>query len=494
MNILFVYPEYPHTFWSYKHALKFISRKAVFPPLGILTVASMLPEEWNKRLVDLNVRALRDRDIEWADMVFVSAMLVQEKSAKEVISRCRAMGRTIVAGGPAFTTQHEKFGGVDHFVLNEAEVTLPMFLDDLAKGTLKKIYTSGQRPEITKTKPPMWQLINFKDYVTMPLQFSRGCPFNCEFCDIIIMNGRVPRTKAPEQMMAEMQGLYDAGWRKSVFIVDDNFIGNTLHVKRLLKLLIKWQKAHNYPFRLFTEASINLANDRELMRMMSAANFDKVFLGIETPNLGSLKECSKMQNTSVDLAKAVRDIQRNGMQVMGGFIVGFDNDTESVFETQVKFIQKTGIVTAMVGMLNALPQTRLWHRLEAEGRLVGSSSGENTDGTLNFVPKMGKDSLLRGYRKLVRSIYSPKRYYSRINNFLKDYNHTARGSISMREIIAFIRSIWRIGILSRERFLYWKLILKTAIWKREAFPVAVELAIMGMHFSRIAAGLARMQV
>ncbi len=490
-NILLVYPEYPQTFWSYKHALKFISKKAAFPPLGLLTVASMLPEEWGKRLVDVNVRGMEDKDIEWADMVFVSAMIVQKESAGEIIGRCKAMGKKVVAGGPAFTTQVEAFGGVDHFVLNEAEVTLPMFLKDMKKGTLKRVYSSGKRPDITKTMPPMWSLVNFKDYATMLLQYSRGCPFNCEFCDIIIMNGRVPRTKTPGQMINEVQQLYDAGWTSSVFIVDDNFIGNKESAKKMLALLIKWQKNHKYPFKFFTEASINLAADEELMRMMSAANFDKVFLGIETPNLDSLKECSKVQNTAVDLAKAVRAIHQNGMQVMGGFIVGFDSDTESIFRKQIRFIQKTGIVTAMVGMLNALPQTRLWHRLKAEGRLHGGTSGENTDGTVNFEPVMGKQALVEGYKKMVHSIYSSKNYYRRINTFLKSYKPTARGRISKDDLSAFLKSIWKIGILSRERFLYWKLILKTSVQNRKALPVAIELAIVGMHFARISQGIVK---
>ena len=491
MNILLVYPEYPHTFWSFKHALKFISKKAAFPPLGILTVASMLPEEWNKKLVDVNVRGLKDKDIEWADIVFISAMIVQKDSTRKIIGRCNAMGKTVVAGGPAFTTQAEEFKGVDHFVLNEAEVTLPMFLEDLKGGNPKKVYTSDERPDITKTKPPMWSLINFKDYMSMSLQYSRGCPFNCEFCDIIIMNGRVPRTKTPEQMINEIQQLYDAGWRGPLFIVDDNFIGNKVNAKKMLSLLINWQKKQNYPFMLSTEASVNLADDKELMRMMSKANFYKVFLGIETTNLDSLKECSKMQNTSRDLEEAVKIIHQNGMQVMGGFIVGFDSDTESVFEAQIKFIQKTGVVTAMVGMLNALPKTRLWHRLKSEGRLLGNSTGENTDGSLNFIPSMGKEKLIEGYKKVISSIYSPKEYYQRINTFIKSYKPTVQARISMMDINAFIKSIWKIGILSRERFLYWKLILKTAILKRKAFPIAVELAIVGLHFARISKVLMR---
>ncbi|MFC1704923.1 B12-binding domain-containing radical SAM protein [Nanoarchaeota archaeon] len=358
MNILLVYPKYPDTFWSFKHILGFFSRKAAFPPLGLLTVASMLPSEWNKRLVDINVRGLTDEDLAWADVVFVSAMIVQMESAQKVISQAKAQGKKVVVGGPVFTTHPDAFEGIDHFVLNESEVTLPLFLEDFKRGEAKYKYTSSERPDITKTPVPMWSLIDFKNYVTMSLQYSRGCPFNCEFCDIVVMNGRIPRTKTADQFINEIRSLYDAGWRGSLFIVDDNFIGNKRILKEeILPRLIDWQKKHKYPFALLTEASTNLADDQELMSMMSAANFNKVFVGIESPNPDSLEECGKIQNSSRDLVGAVRAIQRHGMQVMGGFIVGFDSDTESVFDSQIKFIQKTGVVTAMVGLLNAIPGT-----------------------------------------------------------------------------------------------------------------------------------------
>ncbi len=485
MNVLFVYPEYPDTFWSFKYVLKFVSKKAAFPPLGLLTIGAMLPENWQKKLVDLNVEPLEDEVIDWADMIFLSAMIVQKKSAQKIINRCRSHGKKIVAGGPAFTTQHEEFTGVDHFVLNEAEVTLPLFLDDLQKGQPEKIYTSNIRPDITATPIPLWSLINIQDYATMAVQYSRGCPYNCEFCDIVIMNGRRPRTKTPDQVKKEFQALYDAGWRKSVFIVDDNFIGNRGEVKKMLPVLIEWQKEHNHPFTLLTEASTDLANDEALMQLMSKANFFKVFLGLETPDKESLKECGKYQNASRNLAEAVDRIHRNGMQVMGGFIVGFDNDTEAIFESQISFIQQIGVVTAMVGVLTALPHTRLWHRLKAEGRLLSTATGENTDGVLNFIPKMGKETLHDGYKKILTSIYSHKQYYQRINIFIENYKPTAISQLQKQDIIAFLKSTWRIGIISRARFHYWKLLIKTFIKKRMALPIAVELAIYGLHYERI---------
>ena len=491
MKILLVYPEYPDTFWSFKYVLKFVSKKAAFPPLGLLTVGAMLPANWEKKLVDVNVEPLRDEQILWADMVFISAMIIQKKSAQEIIDRCKNLGRKVVAGGPAFTTKHEGFSGVDHFVLNEAEVTLPLFLADLAADSLKRMYVSQEKPTLTETPVPLWSLINIKDYATLAVQYSRGCPYNCEFCDIIVMNGRRPRTKSASQIKKEFQAIYDAGWRKSVFIVDDNFIGNRHEVKKMLPELIGWQKEHRFPFTLLTEASTDLANDEELMQMMSGANFFKVFLGLETTDNQSLKECGKYQNAALDLVEAVNMIHRHGMQVMGGFIVGFDNDTESIFEAQIKFIQQIGVVTAMVGMLTALPKTRLWYRLETEGRLFSESTGENTDGSFNYVPAMGVDNLIAGYRKILRTIYSPKCYYQRINTFIANYTPTVRTKIKREDLVAFYRSAWRIGIISRARFRYWGLLIKTLVKKRTALPIAVELAIYGLHYDKIARRICR---
>jgi radical SAM superfamily enzyme YgiQ (UPF0313 family) len=486
MKALLVYPYYPDTFWSLKHILPYISRKAAFPPLGLLTIAAMMPGDWEKRLVDVNVAPLRDEDLAWADMVFISAMIVQEAGAKEVISRAQAMGKCIVAGGPAFTAQPERFQGVDHFVLNEAETTLPPFLEDLARGTPKLFYTSSERPDISTTPIPLWNLINFHDYVTMSVQYSRGCPFDCEFCDIVVLNGRRPRVKPADQMMREIESLYNAGWRGHVFIVDDNFIGNIVSVKQFLPDLIDWQARHNYPFKFMTEASINLAQDGELIHMMSKANFHKVFIGIETPSMDSLKECGKKQNVAMDFPQAIKTLHQNGLQVMGGFIVGFDSDTEGIFDQQIHFIQKIGVVTAMVGILTAMPKTRLWQRLTSENRLLGNATGENTDASLNFIPTMSREALVNGYKSLLVTLYTPKCYYARINTFLKNYNPTARGKLIWSDFQAFMKSLWRIGILSRTRFHYWKLIIKTALTKRKALPVAVELAILGRHFQLVA--------
>lgn len=485
MKILLVYPEYPKTFWSFNSTLKFVGKKATFPPLGLLTIAAMFPQEWESKLVDINVSKLRDKDIVWADMVFISAMLVQQESVKEVVKRCKSFGKTIVAGGPLFWMEHKKFV-VDYYVLDEAEITLPLFLQDLAKGCAQKIYTSNEKPLLEKTPLPLWSLINLKKYATMPVQYSRGCPFDCEFCDIVAMNGRIPRTKTAKQMVAEFQALYAAGWRGSVFIVDDNFIGNKVKVKEMLRQLIEWQEKNDYPFCFLTEASVNLAEEKELMNLMSKANFYKVFLGIETPCIESLKECGKDQNVRIDLAVAIKKIQQSGMQVMGGFIVGFDNDPPNIFDAVSDFIQNNAVVTAMVGILTALPRTKLHQRFQKEDRLLGDSNGENSSG-INFIPKMGIKDLEEGYKKILAYIYSPKNYYQRIQLFIKNYNPTVKAKLTKEDVRAFVRSTWRIGIFSRARFLYWKMLFGNFFnkKKRKALPMAIELAIMGLHFSTI---------
>jgi len=394
LKILLVYPQYPVTFWSFSHALKFVSKKAAFPPLGLLTIAAMLPEEWEKKLVDMNVTSLTDADIQWADYVFISAMVVQRDSVREVVSRCQKLGVKTVAGGPLFTTGFDEFDGIDHFVLGEAEITLPLFLDDIAKGNPKPIYTTDKCPDINNTPLPLWSLIDSHQYSSMSIQYSRGCPFDCEFCDIVVLNGHKPRTKGREQILAELDALYNYGWRSGVFIVDDNFIGNKKKLKaETLPAIIEWSKEKKYPFSFYTEVSINLAEDEELMQLMNEAGFDRIFIGIETPNEESLAECNKLPNKGRDLTALVKKLQNHSFEVQGGFIVGFDSDPISIFRSQINFIQNSGIVTAMVGLLNAPRGTKLYQRLKKENRLLKVFTGNNTDININFVPKMN----YRGY-------------------------------------------------------------------------------------------------
>jgi radical SAM superfamily enzyme YgiQ (UPF0313 family) len=489
MKILLVYPKYPDTFWSFKYALKFISKKASFPPLGLLTVASLLPEEWEKKLIDMNVSALTEKDLEWADYVLISAMVVQKRSAIEVIRRCKKLGIKVVAGGPLFTTGYEESEDIDHFVLNEAESTLPSFLDDLKNGCAQHMYTSKEWPDLRKTPPPQWELINMKKYASMCIQYSRGCPFNCEFCDIIVLNGHKPRTKSKDQVLGELEVLYAQGWRGGVFFVDDNFIGNKKRLKKdILPTLIDWMKQKKYPFSFFTEVSINLSDDEELMELMAKAGFNKVFIGIETPNEDSLTECNKYVNKNRDLIACVKKIQNIGLEVQGGFIVGFDNDPLSIFEKQISFIQKSGIVTAMVGLLNAPRGTKLYNRLKKEDRLLDDSSGDNTDFSLNFIPKMNVETLMNGYKKILNTIYSPKHYYKRVITFLKEYKPkplSKKINLKFSYFKAFLKSIWVLGIKGKERLHYWKLISWTLVRHPRFFNLAISFAIYGFHFRKV---------
>ncbi len=486
MNILLVYPEFPDTFWSFKHALRFIHKKAASPPLGLLTVAAMLPAEWEKRLVDLNVTSLTPKDLAWADYVFISAMIVQREAARALITRCKESGVKMVAGGPLFTMEHDQFPEVDHFVLNEAELTLPLFLADLANGHALPLYTTSEYPDIHQTPAPLWQLVNLKHYDTFSIQFSRGCPFSCDFCNVTALLGHRPRTKTAAQIITELDNLYALGWRKSIFFVDDNFIGNKKQIKtEILPALIEWRKGKTgMPFN--TEVSINLVDDPELLNLMTQAGFDTVFVGIETPNEGSLTECSKNQNKGRDLVESVKQLQRAGLQVQGGFIVGFDNDTPSIFQQQIDFIQKSGIVTAMVGLLQAPPGTRLYERMRKEGRLVNEMSGDNVDGSTNIIPKMGLESLQEGYRRLLAQIYAPKAYYERVLTFLREYHPPKiRIHLDPQYILAFGRSIYQLGIRGVERVQYWQLFFWTLFRRPQLFPLAITLAIMGFHFRQV---------
>jgi radical SAM superfamily enzyme YgiQ (UPF0313 family) len=388
VNILLVYPEFPDTFWSFRHALDFIGKKASSPPLGLATIAAMLPKNWHMHLVDMNIIPLTQHDLLWADFVMVSAMIVQRKSAQEVIAKAIQAGKKVVAGGPLFTSEYQNFPQVDYLVLNEAEITLPQFLTDLVHGTPQHIYMTDEYPDITQTPVPLWELVDMKQYDSMSIQFSRGCPFNCDFCNVTALLGHRPRTKTAEQIIAELDKLYALGWRRNVFFVDDNFIGNKKVLKdTVLPALIEWRKG-KVGCLFITEASINLADDQELMELMAQAGFISVFVGIETPSEESLTECHKVQNKNRNLVESVKCLQRHGLQVMGGFIVGFDSDTASIFQRQIDFIQKSGIVTAMVGLLQAPNGTELYRRLQKEGRVTGEMTGDNADGLTNIIPIM----------------------------------------------------------------------------------------------------------
>jgi radical SAM superfamily enzyme YgiQ (UPF0313 family) len=490
MKVLLIYPEFPDTFWSFKYALKFISRKASSPPLGLLTIAAMLPEAWGKKLVDMNVESLHDDDLRWADLVFISAMSVQKDSVATVIARCKAAGVRMVAGGPLFSTEYEAFGEVDHLVLNEAEITLPRFLEDLQNGAAGHLYATDQWADIGQTPIPLWRLITARHYASINIQYSRGCPRDCEFCDIDVLCGRTPRTKDKDQIIRELESVYASGFRGQVFFVDDNFIGNKKKLKEeILPAIIDWMERKKHPFSFNTQASVELADHEDLMQLMVRAGFDVVFVGIETPHEQSLAECGKFQNKNRDLLASVRKIQQAGIEVQGGFIVGFDSDPPTIFDTQIKFIQESGVVTAMVGILIALSRTQLHERLKNEHRLLKATSGNNTDFATNFIPKMGYDQLIIGYKKVLTAIYAPKYFYERIRTFLRVYDPPKKNTnafwLRLNYLAAFFKSVVVLGVMGKERFQYWNLLFWTIFTRPRLIPQAITFAIYGYHFRRV---------
>jgi radical SAM superfamily enzyme YgiQ (UPF0313 family) len=452
----------------------------------------MLPDKWELKLTDMNVEKLFEKDILWADYVFLSGMSVHANSFRQVIRRCNILGTKIVAGGPLATLQYNEFLGVDHFVLNEAEITLPMFLEDLEKGTPKYIYKSDQFPDIESSPVPRWDLLDKKKYAALSMQYSRGCPYDCEFCSITMLNGHKPRTKSKAQFFNELNVLFNTGWRGGVSIVDDNFIGNKRKLKtEILPDLINWMKEHKYPFQFITELSINLADDPELMSLLNDAAVYNIFVGIETPNADSLEECNKKMNLKFNLTESVITLQKNGFLVSGGFIVGFDNDTPDIFEKQVSFIQECGIPSAMIGLLNAPIGTKLYKRMQSENRLIENFSGNNTDGSINFIPKMSYNTLISGYSNIIKTLYSQKVYYERLKTFLGNYNLPSwkSAAISVPELKAFVKLLWKLGIREKGKRYFWKLLFRSLVSYPKKFSTAMTLAVYGFHFRRVAASI-----
>lgn len=492
MKVLLVYPYSPDSFWSFRHALSFISKKAAVPPLGLITVSAMLPTSWEKKLVDMNVTKLKISDIQWADMVFISAMNIQKDSVDYVIGECVKQGIKIIAGGPLFTQEYQNYPDVAHFILNEAEITLPLFLNDLEAGRTPEIlYKSDEFADLTQSPVPDFHLLSMKDYVFMSLQVSRGCPYACDFCEITTLLGHKVRMKSTAQVIKELDELYKLNWRGSVSVVDDNFIGNIQHVKNdLLPAMIEWQKSHKQPFAFSAQASINLADDNRLLSMMSESGFGSAFIGIETPSTSALQECNKVQNKNRNMLHSVMKIQRAGMLVSGGFIVGFDSDSPSVFQQQIDFIQQSGIVSAMVGLLNAPKNTKLYNRLGDEKRLINTSSGNNTDYSMNFIPRMNESELIAGYKKIINDIYATKPYYTRVRKLFANYKRKIpkKQKINIPTFKALVKSIYVIGIRSKGKSDFWKFMMWTLIFQPSSLADAIEYAIYGYHY-RIIYGL-----
>ncbi len=488
IRALLVYPEIPPTYWSMRYALPFLGRKAAFPPLGLLTVAAMLPAEWQLRVLDMNVEPLDRAAVLEADLVLASAMLVQRPSFERLVALCRDSGRPLAAGGPYPTNCHGTITGVDHFILGEAEVNLPLFLADYLGGHPQAVYQDPGHPAITGTPPPRFDLVDSRSYACAAVQFSRGCPHHCEFCDIVGLFGHVPRTKTSDQFLGELDVLYRGGWRGSLFVVDDNFIGNRDSVRRMLPNLAHWQQRRNYPFSLYTEATLDLAADEPLMEAMVQAGFNMVFVGIETPEPATLKALGKVQNCRANLLASVEKIQRRGLEVAGGFIVGFDEDRPNIFERQIEFIQKAAIPTAMVGLLTALPKTALHARLAQEGRILATSNGGNNthDLELNFVPRMEPQVLIKGYMRILAEIYRPRRYFARCLDQLHRMKPTMHASRRIRpvEVRAFTYSLIRQSC-STYVLNYWLYLLR-CFWHRPRMtPEAVAMAVKGHHFFTI---------
>lgn len=478
--------------------MPFIGKRANMPPLGLLTLAAIIDDAFECRLIDANAEILRDEDIEWADLVMISAMIVQSESMAVIIRRCNVLGVAVVAGGPYPTSCHEEIVGVDHFVLGEAELVLPAFVDDYLAGTAKTIYQSDGWVDLSTTPIPRFDLCRLDYYDTIPLQFSRGCPFDCEFCDIVVLFGRTVRVKSVAQFIGEVDAVYRIGFRGALFIVDDNFVGRRRAAKELLRALADWQCAHRYPFQFSTEASLDMASDTELMDLLAAARFDMVFVGLETPVEQNLLSTGKQQNLQRSMSCAVRDIQRRGIEVTAGFIVGFDDDPNDIFRRQSEFIHDLAVPTAMVGLLMALPETRLYRRLESEGRILGRSSGNNTHQTeLNFETKLPRETLVTGYQRLLARLYSPRNYFSRCLRFVirLPRRRTVIGlqrrlSFGRRELRAVISSLLKQGGSWYGWWYFFFLVRALLMRPHEAVRI-MTLAIKGHHYFTITKQMSR---
>ena len=488
MRVLLIYPEFPQSFWSFNRALELVDRKALLPPLGLVTVAAILPQDWEYKLVDRNVRSITEEEWNWAEMVIVSAMIVQSKDFRDQIQEAKRRQLPVAVGGPYPTSLPEEShdAGADFLVLDEGEMTLPMFVEALENGETSGTFRSGDKPDVTTTPIPRYDLLEMDAYDNMSVQFSRGCPFQCEFCDIIVLYGRKPRTKTPEQLLAELQCLYDLGWRRSIFLVDDNFIGNKRNVRLMLKALKPSMKEHDYPFHFNTEASVDLAADPELMDMMVDCNFNAVFLGIETPDTESLDLTQKFQNTRTSLDESVEAIMRKGLRVTAGFIIGFDNEKPGAGDRIIQFVEKSGISLAMFSMLQVLPNTALWTRLEKEERIVEGTANINQTTLMNFIPTRPVEDIAKEYIQAFWELYDPLKYLERTYRQFMILGEPRNPSQLRRPNFATLRALfiicWRQGVVRKTRWKFWVYLVSMIKNKNSHWQHYLSICALGEHF------------
>jgi radical SAM superfamily enzyme YgiQ (UPF0313 family) len=483
VRVLLVNPEFPESYWSGRQALPFAGRCSLIPPLGLITVAALLPREWRCRLVDLNVERLRDDDIRASDVVMLTGMIVQSASLHAVLDRCRRLGVTTVVGGPYATAMPQALDAATHLVLGEGEETVPVFAADLAAGRARRVYAETEKPDLTRAPLPRYDLLRRGAYHHMALQFSRGCPFSCEFCDIIVMYGRKPRTKTPQQVLAELETIRSTGFAGDVFFVDDNFIGNKKAVRAALPEIAAWRRRTRAPLEFYTEASMNLADDLPLVDMMTEAGFTAVFIGIETPSPEALRETHKLQNLKRDIADQVHTLLEHGLDVWAGFILGFDSDGPDIFDQMVDLVQRSAIPYAMVGILTALPNTPLFKRLEQEGRLRPGVNGDQF-GLTNVVTRIPAQELLQGYRKVLETLYHPEVYFDRCRSNLARWKQVP--GAARRRVLHDLRAAWRAihaqGIASPYRRAYWKFLRWVLRHEPAKIGRALAQAAAGHHY------------
>jgi len=488
MRVLLLYPLFPKSFWSFEKTLALVDCKALMPPLGLITVAAILPQEWEFRLVDRNVGDVTESDWEWAELVLISGMIVQKEDMLAQVRAAKNRGIPVAVGGPYATTspQEVQAEDVDFLVLDEGEITLPMFVAAIERGDRQGVFRSTEKPAVTETPIPRYDLLEMNAYDNMSVQFSRGCPFQCEFCDIIVLYGRKPRTKTPEQLLAELQCIYDLGWRGAVFMVDDNFIGNKRNVKLLLKELKIWMAEKGYPFGLTTEASVDLAQDEELLELMVECNFKKVFVGIETPDEASLALTQKFQNTRDPLNESIDRITKAGMQVMAGFIIGFDGEKAQAGDRIVRFVEQTEIPLAMFSMLQALPSTALWDRLEKEGRLLNGSANINQTTLMNFIPTRAIEEIATEYVNAFWQLYDPAAYLDRIFRYYMKLGAVKNAKSlrpSWKTIRALLMLLWKQGVIAQTRWLFWRNLAQVLLQKPRQLEIYLTLCAYLEHFT-----------